>query len=240
MHERNSRSTFFTEWSAWMETKLREREIVYFNSNWKDDNGMWFSLIKHMEQNPFWEANSHSPSQEIHRLLWNPKVQYHVHNNPPLVPILTQIHPVHIFSPYFPNVRSNIILQSMPRPSECSVYKEIYRLHNHITPWCSVLLENLIVTQLVTKFIAVFPRAEHWSLSWATRILSITSHPISLKSILWLFSNLCLCLSSVFPWDFPTKILYSLLVCPMRATRQIQPIVFHLITLITCGEAYKL
>jgi len=29
-----------------------------------------------MEQNPSWEANSHSASQEIPRLLWNPKFHY--------------------------------------------------------------------------------------------------------------------------------------------------------------------
>jgi len=30
-------------------------------------------LINSMEHSPSWEANSHSASQEIPRLLWNPK-----------------------------------------------------------------------------------------------------------------------------------------------------------------------
>jgi hypothetical protein len=63
-----------------------------------------------MEQSPYSEANSHSSSQEIPHLLWNPKVHYRVHNSPTLVPNLSQLHPVHIFPPYFPKIHFNIII----------------------------------------------------------------------------------------------------------------------------------
>jgi hypothetical protein len=35
-----------------------------------------------MELSPFWEADSHSASQQIPHILWYPKVRYYVHKSP--------------------------------------------------------------------------------------------------------------------------------------------------------------
>jgi len=50
-----------------------------------------------------------------------PAFYLHDQNNPPLVPVLSQMNPVHTFSTYFTKIHSDIVFLSMPRCSKRSL-----------------------------------------------------------------------------------------------------------------------
>jgi len=60
-----------------------------------------YLLTYSTEQRPSWEANRFSASQEIPRILWNPKIHYRIHKCPPPVAILRQLDSVHSPTSHF-------------------------------------------------------------------------------------------------------------------------------------------
>jgi hypothetical protein len=119
-----------------------------------------------------------------------------------------------------------------------------------LTPQSRMLLEKLTGFQLVKKFpayygtrrfITAYTRPRHLSLTWARSMESMPPHPTSWRSILVFSSYLRLGLpSGLFTSGFPTKTLYTPLLCPIHDACRAHLILLDFIIRTILCEEYRL
>jgi len=76
-------------------------------------------LINCMQQSIVSESINHSTDQEIPHPSWNTKLYYNVHKNPSLLPLLSQMHPIHTLT-YIHIICFSIIFLYAPATSNGS------------------------------------------------------------------------------------------------------------------------
>jgi hypothetical protein len=90
-------------------------------------------------------------------------------------------------------------------------------------------------------FITLFTRSRHFTLSWEIRIKSTSANFMSTRSIVTLFAYSRPDLQCSLSYSgYPPKTIYAFFLIPIRATWPFLPVLLDFITLLTCGEDYKL
>jgi hypothetical protein len=89
------------------------KDLAHTHKHWEATE----KFCNSMELSPTWEAANSVATQELPIILRNPKVQHSVHKSPALVPIPSQINPVHTTPFYLLKIHFIIILPPTSRSS---------------------------------------------------------------------------------------------------------------------------
>ena len=99
-------------WSGW---------IYYYDISFISVTCFGHFRASFRRENKHKKILTYSATQEIPRILWEPKDHYHIHKWPPTVPNLNQFDPIHTPTPKFLKIHLNIIHSSTPLSSKWSL-----------------------------------------------------------------------------------------------------------------------
>jgi hypothetical protein len=120
------------------------------------------------------------PVKKYPAFLWNPKVHYRVHNSPPLVTILNQMHLDHIFPPYSPKIHSNIIPHlriDCPSGLFPSCFRITILYAFLISLMCATCVTHLLLLVLITLILCGVEYA-----FWSSSLCTLFSNTLNLCS----------------------------------------------------------
>ena len=115
-----------------------------------------YLLTYSMVQSPSWEANWFAASQEIPRILRNPKLHYRTHKRPPPLSILGQPDPVRIPTSHLLDIHPNIIHPSTPRSPHWSPSLRVpqqERIHSLSSPIRATCPAHFILLNFIIRTI---------------------------------------------------------------------------------------
>jgi hypothetical protein len=145
-------------------------------------------LTYSMQHSPSWKVKKFWASQEIPRILWNPKAHCCIHKCPPHVPILSQLNPVHTPTSHFLMITKSRVpfsllrlhqsISSGPRFSPW-LFRNMIRFYGEelLAPRPTPNLEDHPLSAVLDCFFNIFAATLHIACRFSTRNLR-TRHAV--------------------------------------------------------------